>query len=176
MPQEESLLRLWESRVDFINELFLEIDMLQMKPETGLALASLALALMFIFYFTSLFGVFTKPLGIGTTVLAQQAWQKVFIGMTVFGIPNIGLAGATYILARRNALKIVSIILMIQGIVIIGGMLNTLSISDNFIDEYKALDIQAIPQGFMFTGIIPLGLGIHLYKLKPQKRSRFFTP
>ncbi len=148
---------------------------LEIKPETGLAFAGLGLALMFVFYFTSLFIVFTKPLDIGTTVLAQQAWQKVFIGITVFGIPNIGLAGATYILAKRNALKIVSIILIIQGIIVIVGMLNALSISNNFIDEYKLLSIQTIPQAFLFAGIAPIGLGIHLYKLKPQKRSRFFT-
>ncbi|RMF29779.1 MAG: hypothetical protein D6752_05345 [Candidatus Nitrosothermus koennekii] len=145
------------------------------KPETGLAFASLSLALIFIFYFISLFIVFTKPLDIGTTALAQQAWQKIFIGMTVFGFPNIGLSIATYILAKRNALKIVSIVLIVQGIVIIAGMADTLSISANFIDEYKLLNMEMIPQAFLIAGIIPLGLGIHLFTLKPQKRSRFFT-
>lgn len=149
---------------------------LEIKPETGLALAGLALALLFVFYFISLFTVFTKPLDVGTTVLAPQAWQKTFIGMTVFGIPSIGLAGATYILAKRNALKIVSIILIIQGVIVIVGMLNALSISDHFIDEYKILSIQTVPQAFLVAGIAPIGLGIHLYKLEPQKRSRFFTP
>lgn len=147
---------------------------IQLKPETGLASGSLLLALLFISYFISLFNVFTKPLDIGTTLLAQQAWEKVFIGITVFGIPNIGLSVTTYILAQKNALKIVSIILIIQGIIVILGMVSALSITDNFINEYKSLNIQIIPQAFLFAGIVPLGLGIRLYKLKPQKRSRFF--
>ncbi len=145
------------------------------KPETGLALASLALSLMFIFYFISLFTVFTKPLEIGTALIAEQAYQKMFIGISLFGIPNIGMSVATYLLARRNALKIVSIILMIQGLVVMSGMSGTLLISNNIMDEYRVLNLTSIPFSFIIGAFVPLGLGIRLYKLKPQPRSRFFT-
>ncbi len=148
---------------------------MQLKLEVGAAFASLTLALLFSSYFISLFQVLTKPLDIGTALVALEISQKIFIGMSVFGIPNIGLSVTTYILAKRNALKIVSIILMIQGITIIVGMLLTLNLSNNLINEYKELNISIVPQIFIFTGIIPLGLGIHLSRLKPQKRSRFFT-
>ncbi len=161
-------------RVDFISEFIFLLNM-QLKVEIGAAFVSLALALFFISYFISLFQVFTKPLDIGTAVVAQQSWQKIFIGTSVFGIPTIGVSVATYILAKRNALKIVSIILIIQGIIIIIGMLLTLNISNNFINEYKELNMDIIPKIFLIAGVIPIALGIHISRLKPQKRSRFFT-
>ncbi|MEM2856086.1 MAG: hypothetical protein QW416_03185 [Candidatus Nitrosocaldaceae archaeon] len=146
-----------------------------MKPEIGLAFASLALALMFAFYIISLFIVFTKEIGIGTAEILLLSQQKIFIGTTVLGLPSIGLSITTFILGKRNALKLVSIVLMIQGIVMIGGMLTALSISNGFIEEYKKLQIEYVPQLFILGSIVPLGLGIRLFMLKPEKRSRFFT-
>ena len=66
-------------------------------------------------------------------------------------------------------------ILIAQGVLVILGMQYVLSISNVFITEYKQLNLEIVPQWFMLGGIVPLGFGIRLYMLKPQKRSRFFT-
>lgn len=145
------------------------------KPEVGLAFASLALTVMFVSYLGSLFNVFTKELDIGTVEILPLAFQKIFIGITVLGLPGIGLSIAAFLLGKRNALKLVSIVLIAQGIVMVLGMLNTLSLTNKFIDEYKQLGIEYIPQLFMTSSLVPFGLGIRLFFLKPEKRSRFFT-
>ncbi len=145
--------------------------MLNMRLETGLALAALGLHVMFVIYAASFYFALSKPVQIGNIVaLPEIAWQLLTVGIFLFGLPGFGLAGIAYILAKRDAPKVVSIILIAQGIVMPLGMLYASILATDMSADYRTDALLAIPQIFMIVGFAPIGLGVHLAKLKPMQR------
>jgi hypothetical protein len=142
--------------------------MLNMKLETGLALAAIALHAMFIAYVISFYIALSRPLGIGNVILIP--WQLLIVGIFLFGLPGFGLAGISYILARRDVPRIVSIILIAQGILMPVGMLYSTTLTNNITEDYKTAALVVTPQMFLIAGFAPIGLGVHLATLKPMKR------
>ncbi len=145
--------------------------MLNMRLETGLALAALGLHVMFVVYASSFYFALSKPIQIGNIVaLPELAWQLLTVGIFLFGLPGFGLAGIAYILAKRDAPRVVSVILIAQGIVMPLGMLYASALANNMSEDYKTDTLLTLPQIFLIAGFAPIGLGVHLAKLKPMKR------
>ena len=145
--------------------------MLSMRLETGLALAALGLHVMFVLYASSFYFALTKPIEVGNIVaLPELAWQLIIVGIFLFGLPGFGLAGIAYILARRDAPRVVSFILIAQGIVMPLGMFYASTLANNMSADYRTATLLILPQLFLIAGFAPIGLGTHLAKLKPMKR------
>lgn len=148
-----------------------------------MAIASLALHAMFVLYINSLYMALTRPLAIGATI--AQPWNMMLIGMFLFGIPGFGLAGVAYLLAKGLARKsgvrkAASTIIIVQGIVLLIGMINASSI-EKAMDGYYVETLanrgetwlfNTIPQIFMVASVPLIGVGAHLYTIKP-KQQRF---
>ncbi len=142
--------------------------MLNIKLETGLALAAIGLHAMFIAYIISFYVALSRPIDIGSVILIP--WQLLIVGIFLFGLPGFGLAGISYIIARRDVPRIVSVILIAQGIMMPLGMLYSSMLANNIVEDYKSDRFLAVPQIFLIAGFAPIGLGVHLAKLKPMKR------
>ncbi|MGH9921708.1 MAG: hypothetical protein ACRD38_03045 [Nitrososphaerales archaeon] len=142
--------------------------MLNIKLETGLALAAIGLHAMFIAYIISFYVALSRPIDIGSVILIP--WQLLIVGIFLFGLPGFGLAGISYIIARRDVPRIVSVILIAQGILMPLGMLYSSMLANNIVEDYKSDRFLAVPQIFLIAGFAPIGLGVHLAKLKPMKR------
>lgn len=142
--------------------------MLNIKLETGLALAAIGLHAMFIAYVTSFYVALSRPIDVGSVILIP--WQLLIVGIFLFGLPGFGLAGISYIIARRDVPRIVSVILIAQGIMMPLGMFYSSMLANNIIEDYKTDTLLAVPQIFLIAGFAPIGLGVHLAKLKPMKR------
>lgn len=154
-----------------------------MRYDTWMAIASLALHVMFVIYINSLYMALTRPLAIGATI--AQPWNMMIIGMFLFGIPGFGLAGVAYLLAKGLARKsevrrAPSMIIIAQGAILLLGMINASSIEKVMNDYYvEALTnrgemylFSIIPQLFMVGSIPLMGVGAYLYTIKP-KQQRF---
>lgn len=142
--------------------------MVGLRVETGMAIAALALHVAFIAYMTSLYFALSKPIASTNIILfpLQLAAQGVFL----FGLTGFGLAGIAYMLSRRDALRIVSFILIAQGIIMPLGMLYTSTMAGNINIEYRSSELLFLPTIFLIAGFAPIGLGVHLVKLKPARR------
>lgn len=143
--------------------------MLGIRLETGMALASFALHAMFVAYLLSLYYALSKTIAVGNVILFPM--QLAIVGIFLFALPGFGLAAIAYIMSRRDALRVVSIILIAQGIMMPLGMLYASSVSGGINEEYKTFDILILPQVFMAAGLAPIGLGAHLARLRPAKRK-----
>lgn len=154
-----------------------------MRYDTWMAIASLALHVMFIIYINSLYMALTRPLAIGATI--AQPWNMMIIGMFLFGIPGFGLAGVAYLLAKGLARKsgvrrVPSIIIIAQGVILLLGMINASSIEKAMNDYYiesltnrgEIYLFNLIPQLFMMGSIPLMGVGAYLYTVRP-KPQRF---
>lgn len=137
------------------------------RLETGLALAGLGLHVLWIGYLASFYMVLSRPLESTGILLVIQ---PLMIGMFISGIPGFGLAAVSYFLSKRYALKTVSMILIAQGIILPLGMAYDYTLSANVIEDYKTAILFVTPQAFLVAGFAPIGLGVHLAKLKPVKR------
>lgn len=153
------------------------------RYDTWMAIASLALHVMFVIYINSLYLALTRPLAIGATI--AQPWNMMIIGMFLFGIPGFGLAGVAYMLAKELARKLEvrrtpSIIIIAQGIVLMLGMVNAGSVEKVMNDYYvevltnrgEAYLFNITPQIFILASLPLIGVGAHLYTVKP-KQQRF---
>jgi len=142
--------------------------MLNIRLETGMALAALALHVMFVVYLYSFYYALSRPVEPGTIIFIP--WQLLIVGMFLFGIPGFGLAAVAYVLSKREVPRVVSIILIAQGILMPLGMFYVSTLADNVNDEYKSSELLIVPHIFLIVGFAPIGLGVHLARLKPVKR------
>jgi hypothetical protein len=142
--------------------------MLNIRLETGMALAALALHIMFVVYLSSFYYALSRPVEPGTIIFIP--WQLLIVGMFLFGIPGFGLAVVAYVLSKREVPKVVSMILIAQGILMPLGMFYVSTLANNVNDEYKSNELLIVPHMFLIVGFAPIGLGVHLSRLKPVKR------
>jgi len=144
------------------------IIMLNIRLETGMALAALALHVMFVAYLSSFYYALSRPVELGTIILIP--WQLLLAGIFLFGVPGFGLAVVAYILSKRGVPKVVSMILIAQGILMPLGMLYASTVANNITEEYKSADLLVVPQIFLVAGFALIGLGVHLARLRPVRR------
>jgi len=137
------------------------------KLETGMAFAGLGLHALFVAYMASFYIVLSKPFEVTGILLT---YQLVLVGMFVSGIPGFGLAIVAYFLSKRTASRIVSMILIAQGVLMPAGMAYASMLSNNINPEYKSFELLITPQIFLAAGFLMIGLGVHLSRLKPIKR------
>jgi len=142
--------------------------MLNIRLETAMALAALGLHVMFVAYLSSFYHALSRPVELGTIILIP--WQLLIVGIFLFGAPGFGLAAIAYILSKRDAPKVVSMILIAQGILMPLGMLYISTLANNITEEYKSTELLFVPQIFFAAGFAPIGLGVHLARLKPVRR------
>ncbi len=142
--------------------------MLGIKLETGMALAAFALHAMWVVYLISFYHALSRPITVGNVIYFPM--QLATVGIFLFALTGFGLAVIAYMMSRRHASKIPAIILIAQGIVLLLGMLYASSITGSINEEYRTAEILSLPHAFMVAGIVPLGLGIHLSRLRPAKR------
>ncbi len=145
------------------------------KYDTWMGIAALALHVMFVIYTNTFYTVLTQPITIGR--IFAYPWQIMIIGMFLFGMPGFGLAGVTYLLARRLARKemvrrLPSMLIIAQGIVLIVGMLNASNIVPNINKEYRLIEFELLPYVFIAGAIPMIGFGLHLYTIKPIKKFK----
>lgn len=145
------------------------------KYDTWMGIAALALHIMFVIYTNAFYTVLTQPITIGRTF--AYPWQIMIVGISLFGLPGFGLAGVTYLLAKRLARKEMvrkppSILMIAQGIVVIVGMITASSIVPSMNEEYRLIQFEALPYAFIVGAIAMIGFGAHLYTIKPLKRQR----
>lgn len=142
--------------------------MLSIRLETGLAMAAIALHSMFVAYLSSFYYALSRPITETNIILFPS--QLLFVGIVLFALPGFGLAGIAYFMAKREAPKAVSVLLIAQGILVPAGMFYASTIADIINEEYRAFEILVIPQIFMIPGFAIIGLGIHIAMLKPVKK------
>jgi len=142
--------------------------MVGLRLESGMALAAIGLNAMFIAYLYSFYGRLSRPIEGSNIVLYPE--QLLMVGMFLFALPGLGLAIITYFLSKRDAPRVVSAILIAHGILMPLGMLYASTLTDIINEEYRIPALLIVPQIFLVAGFIPLGLGIHIAKLKPIKR------
>ncbi|MEM3084329.1 MAG: hypothetical protein QXU32_05740 [Nitrososphaerales archaeon] len=142
--------------------------MLGIRLETGMALAALALHVMFVLYLSSFYYALTRPI-IGENIILYPT-QLLLVGIFLFGLPGFGLSAIAYLLAKRDAPKVVSVILIAQGIVVPVGIFYASTLVNIINEEYRTFEILIVPQIFIVPGFVPIGFGIHIAKLKPVKR------
>lgn len=142
--------------------------MINLRLETGMALAALGLHVMFVAYLTSFYYALSRPIELGSIILIP--WQLLIVGMFLFGFPGFGLAVVAYILSKREATRMVSMILIAQGIVMPLGMLYSSMLANDITEEYKSVELLMVPQIFLVAGFTMIGLGVHLARLKPLRR------
>jgi len=141
---------------------------LNIRLETGMALAALALHAMFVAYLSSFYYALSRPIEPGTIILIP--WQLLIVGIFLFGVPGFGLAGIAYILSKRDVPRVVSFILIAQGILMPLGMLYASTLANKIVEDYKSTELLIVPQIFFVAGFAIIGLGAHLSRLKPVKR------
>lgn len=144
------------------------MSMLGIRLETGLAFASLALHAMFVAYLSSYYIALSRPIE-GPNII-QFPEQLLIVGLFLFALPGFGLAFVTYFLSKREVPKVVAGILMAQGILMPLGMYYALTLVDNINEEYKIPAFITVPQILLGAGLIPIGLGAHIAKLKAVRR------
>ena len=142
--------------------------MLNIRLETGMALAALGLHAMFVVYLSSFYYRLSQPIEIGNVIMFP--WQLLTVGIFLFGLPGFGLAGIAYVLSKRSAPKVVSMMLIAQGILIPLGMLYASILANNIVEEHKSAGLSIVPQIFLVSGFALIGMGVHLSRLKPLKR------
>lgn len=142
--------------------------MLNIRLETGMALAAIALHAMFVAYLSSFYYALSRPIE-GPNIILQPI-QLMFVGIFLFALPGFGLAAIAYFLAKRDAPKVVSVILIAQGILMSLGMFYASTLADTINEEYRTFEVLIIPQIFLIPAFAPIGFGIHIAKLKPVKK------
>jgi len=142
--------------------------MLNIRLETGMALASLALHAMFVAYLVSFYYALSRPVEPPKIILIPE--QLLLVGIFLFALPGFGLAPIAYVLAKREAPRVASMILIVQGILMPLGMLYASTLTNNIIEEYKSAQLLIVPQIFFVAGFAVIGLGVHLARFKPIKR------
>jgi hypothetical protein len=142
--------------------------MIGLRLETGMALAAIGLNSMFVAYLSSFYYALSRPIEGPNIILIPE--QLMLVGIFLFALPGLGLAFITYFLAKRDAPRAVSAILIAQGILMPLGMLYASTLTDIINEEYRSAGLLIAPQIFLIAGFAPLGLGIHIAKLKPVKR------
>ena len=142
--------------------------MINIKLETGLALASIGLHAMFVAYLLSFYYALSRPIEGPNIILYPQ--QLLLVSIFLFALPGFGLVIITYFLSKRNAPKVTSVIVIAQGILMPLGMFYALTLADNINEEYRTFEFLLIPKIFLVVGFVPIGLGVHIAKLKPVKQ------
>lgn len=147
-----------------------DIIMLNVRLETGMALASFALHAMFVAYLISFYYALSRP--VEPTVIILIPGQLLLVGIFLFALPGFGLAAITYFLSKREVPRIASMILIAQGILMPAGMLYASTLTGNIVEDYKymAAQLSIVTQILFVAGFAVIGLGIHLALLKPVKR------
>ncbi|MFQ5940661.1 MAG: hypothetical protein ACE5KA_03060 [Nitrososphaerales archaeon] len=142
--------------------------MINIKLETGLAFASIGLHAMFVIYLSSFYYALGRQIE-GPNIILYPS-QLLLVGIFLFALPGFGLAAITYILSKRDAPRVASVVLIAQGILMPLGMFYASTLADNINEEYRSFELLIIPQIFLVVGFAPIGLGVHIAKLKPVKR------
>ncbi|MFQ5970445.1 MAG: hypothetical protein ACE5J2_08130 [Nitrososphaerales archaeon] len=137
------------------------------KLETGVALGAFALHALFVAYMASFYIALSKPFEVTGILLT---YQSLLVGVFISGIPGFGLAIVAYILSKRSLSRIVSMILIAQGVLMPAGMAYASMLSNNINPEYKSFELLITPLIFLVAGFLMIGLGVHLSRLKPIKR------
>lgn len=138
-----------------------------MGLEIWLSIASLGLAIMFILLVISFYNFLIGSEGKGPERFVDVRGVVVKT-LSISGAPSIILAGISFGLSKNYGNRLSGMLLSFTGIVLIIGMLVSLSLSSNIISDFFHPILVLVPYIFIVGGIAILIIGFILY-LKATK-------
>ncbi|HEX6646753.1 MAG TPA: hypothetical protein VF047_06200 [Nitrososphaeraceae archaeon] len=132
-----------------------------------MSIASLGLAIMFILLVISFYNFLIGSEGKGPERFVDVRGVVVKT-LSISGAPSIILAGISFGLSKNYGNRLSGMLLSFTGIVLIIGMLVSLSLSSNIISDFFHPILVLVPYIFIVGGIAILIIGFILY-LKATK-------
>jgi hypothetical protein len=132
-----------------------------------LSIASLGLAIMFVLLLLSFYNFLIGSEGKGPERFVDVL-GVVIKALSISGAPSIILAGISFGLSRNYGNRLSGILLSFTGIVLIIGMVVSLSLSSKVNSEFFHPILLIVPYTFILGGIAILIIGSILY-LKTNK-------
>ncbi len=135
--------------------------------ESWLSIASLGLATMFVLLMVSFYNVLISNEGQGPERFVDIRGVVVKT-LSISGAPSIILAAISFGLSKNYGNRLVGMILAASGMVLIIGMIISLSISSNINSEFFHPILVLVPYTFIVGGIAIFIIGSIVY-LKTKK-------
>ena len=135
--------------------------------ESWLSIASLGLATMFVLLMVSFYNVLISNEGQGPERFVDIRGVVVKT-LSISGAPSIILAAISFGLSKNYGNRLVGMILAASGMVLIIGMIISLSISSNINSEFFHPILVLVPYTFIVGGIAIFIIGFIVY-LKTKK-------
>ena len=138
-----------------------------MGLESWLSIASLGLAIMFVLLLLSFYNFLIGSEGKGPERFVDVR-GVVIKALSISGAPSIILAGISFGLSKNYGNRLSGMLLSFSGIVLIIGMVVSLSLSSNVNTEFFHPILLIVPYTFILGGIAILIIGSIVY-LKTNK-------
>ena len=135
--------------------------------EGWLSIASLGLAIMFVLLVISFYNALIGNEGKGPDRFVDVR-GVVIKSLSISGAPSIILAGISFGLSKNYGNRLSGILLSITGIILIIGMVVSLSLSSNITSDFFHPILVIVPYTFILGGIAILIIGFIVY-LKTTK-------
>jgi len=135
--------------------------------ESWLSIASLGLAIMFVLLIVSFYNVLISNEGQGPERFVDIRGVVVKT-LSISGAPSIILAAISFGLSKNYGNRLIGMLLAASGIVLIIGMVISLSISSNINSEFFHPILVLVPYTFIVGGIAIFIIGSIVY-LKTKK-------
>lgn len=135
--------------------------------ESWLSIASLGLATMFVLLMVSFYNVLISNEGQGPERFVDIRGVVVKT-LSISGAPSIILAAISFGLSKNYGNRLIGMILAASGMVLIIGMIISLSISSNINSEFFHPILVLVPYTFIVGGIAIFIIGSIVY-LKTKK-------
>ena len=135
--------------------------------ESWLSIASLGLATMFVLLMVSFYNVLISNEGQGPERFVDIRGVVVKT-LSISGAPSIILAAISFGLSKNYGNRLIGMLLAASGIVLIIGMVISLSISSNINSEFFHPILVLVPYTFIVGGIAIFIIGSIVY-LKTKK-------
>lgn len=140
-----------------------------MKLETGIALASLGLSVMFVALLLSFYNFLISQSQDPTRIIdpAGLLIQQVSISAA----PSIILAGVVFAMTRSTGNRQAGVVLIGAGAVMAAGMFAAMGLVPQIRPQYAVGGIAIVPYIFAAAGIAQLGMGAYLTVVSKKSRS-----
>jgi hypothetical protein len=142
------------------------------KFESWVAFGSLALGIMFVALLISFYN-FLIGVGVRGPLVAIDPQGVLVMTVSIAAIPSLILAGAVIGLSRSKPAQNSGIILIINGVIIFGGMIEAWILLTKINKSFVAAGMDVVPIIFMAGGIGIAALGGYLIIASKRARQSF---
>ncbi len=141
-----------------------------MKLETGLAVASIGLSVMFVALIISLFNFLIGPEGEGPQRVVDPGGLLIQ-QVSISAAPSIILSAVTFVMSRGYGNKLAALLILASGAIMVAGMAAASGMLPQIQDQYRVGGITVVPYLFMAAGAGVIGIGGLLLSISSRRKS-----